>query len=146
MTDDLEARYHAYLAVLNERRLDDLVHFVHERLTYNDEEITGRGYRDMIAADIAAVPDLVFDPHLVVVSGDRVACRLVFRCTPRDDVPRVHAGRRAGLLRRARLLPVRRGPHRRGDLADRSLVDRDPAPGPRATLAVTHPPRHHLRA
>lgn len=85
MTDDLEDRYHAYLAVLNERRLDDLAHFVHERLTYNDEEITGRGYRDMIAADIAAVPDLVYDPHLVVVSGDRVACRLVFRCTPREE-------------------------------------------------------------
>jgi len=82
MNDDLEARYLAYLAVLNERRLDDLVHFVHERLTYNDEEITGRGYRDMIAADIAAVPDLVFDPHLVVVSGDRVACRLVSGARP----------------------------------------------------------------
>jgi len=38
----------------------------------------------LIAADIAATPDLVFDPHIVVVSGDRVACRLVFRCTPRD--------------------------------------------------------------
>ena len=84
MNDDLEARYLAYLAVLNERRLDDLVHFVHERLTYNDEEITGRGYRAMIAADVAAIPDLVFDPHLVVASGDRVACRLVFRCTPTD--------------------------------------------------------------
>jgi predicted ester cyclase len=56
MTDDLEARYHAYLAVLNERRPDDLAHFVHERLTYNDEEITGRGYRDMVADDMAASP------------------------------------------------------------------------------------------
>lgn len=84
MSDDLEARYRAYLAVLNERRLDDLVHYVHDRLTYNDEAMTGREYRDMVAADIAAAPDLHFDPHLVVVSGDRVACRLVFRCTPRD--------------------------------------------------------------
>jgi predicted ester cyclase len=84
MGDDLEVRYRAYLDVLNERRLDDLVHFVHDRVTYNDEVLTGRAYRDLIAADIAAAPDLVFDPHLVVVSGGRVACRLVFRCTPRD--------------------------------------------------------------
>lgn len=84
MNGDLEARYRAYLGVLNERRLDDLVDHVQDRLTYNDEVITRREYRDMIAADIAAIPDLVFDPHLVVVSGDQVACRLVFRCTPRD--------------------------------------------------------------
>lgn len=83
MSSDLETRYRAYLDVLNERRLEDLVHHVHDRLTYNDEVITGRDYRDLIAADIAAAPDLVFDPHIVVVSGDRVACRLVFRCTPR---------------------------------------------------------------
>ncbi|MDF2979505.1 MAG: ester cyclase [Actinomycetospora sp.] len=84
MSAELETRYRAYLDVLNERRLDDLGHFVHDRLTYNDEVLTGRDYRDLIAADIAAAPDLVFDPHIVVVSGDRVACRLVFRCTPRD--------------------------------------------------------------
>jgi predicted ester cyclase len=82
--EDLETRYRAYLDVLNERRLDDLVHYVQDRVTYNDEVMTGRDYRDLIAADIAAAPDLVYDPHIVVVSGDRVACRLVFRCTPRD--------------------------------------------------------------
>ena len=84
MSDDLEARYRAYLDVLNERRLEDLVHYVQDSVSYNDEVMTGRDYRDLIAADIAATPDLVFDPHIVVVSGDRVACRLAFRCTPRD--------------------------------------------------------------
>jgi predicted ester cyclase len=85
MGSDLEARYRAYLDVLNARRLDDLASYVQDRLTYNEEAMTARDYRDLIAADIAAVPDLVFDPHIVVVSGDRVACRLVFRCTPREE-------------------------------------------------------------
>jgi predicted ester cyclase len=60
------------------------VHFVQDTVAYNDEVMTRRDYRDLFAADIAAAPDLVFDPHIVVVPADRVACRLVFRCTPRD--------------------------------------------------------------
>ncbi|WNV84422.1 ester cyclase [Umezawaea sp. Da 62-37] len=82
MTDDLETRYRAYLAVLNERRLDDLVHHLHDELTYNGEPLTRRQYQDQRAADIAAIPDLVFDAHVVVAAGDHVACRLVFDCTP----------------------------------------------------------------
>jgi predicted ester cyclase len=85
VTDDLEARYRAYLDALNERRLDDLVHHVHDELTYNGEPLTRRGYRDLIAADLAAVPDLVYDARIVVAAGDRVACRLVFDCTPRSE-------------------------------------------------------------
>jgi predicted ester cyclase len=85
LNGDLETRYRAYLDVLNERRLDDLASYVQDRLTYNEEAMTARDYRDLIAADIAAVPDLVFDPHIVVVAGDRVGCRLVFRCTPREE-------------------------------------------------------------
>jgi len=57
MTDaGLEARYRAYLAALNERRLDDLAEFVQDDLTYNGEPMTCRQYRDMIAGDIAAIP------------------------------------------------------------------------------------------
>ena len=47
--------------------------------------MTRREYQELIAGDIAAIPDLVFDAHLVVASGDRVACRLVFDCTPQHD-------------------------------------------------------------
>lgn len=79
---DLASRYREYLAALNERRLDDLVHHVHDELTYNDEAMTRQEYRDMLAGDIAAIPDLVFDAHLVVAADDHVACRLVFDCTP----------------------------------------------------------------
>ena len=87
MTDDagLEAHYRAYLAALNDRRLDDLGRFVQDDITYNGEPMTRRQYRDMIAGDIAAVPDLYYDADIVVAAGDRVACRIVFDCTPRSE-------------------------------------------------------------
>jgi steroid delta-isomerase-like uncharacterized protein len=85
MTNDLEARYRAYLDVLNERRLDDLVHFVQDELSYNGETMTRRQYQDLIAADITAIPDLFFDAQILVASGDQVACRLVFDCTPQHE-------------------------------------------------------------
>ena len=82
---DLEIQYRAYLDVLNERRLDDLVHFVHDELSYNGETMTRRQYQDMIAADITAIPDLIFDAHIIVTNADQVACRLVFDCTPQQE-------------------------------------------------------------
>ena len=81
---DLETHYRAYLAALNERRLDDLVHYVQDELSYNDEPMTRQQYQGMIAADIAAVPDLVFDAQIVVAGADQVACRIVFDCTPQS--------------------------------------------------------------
>ena len=85
MTNDLEARYRAYLDALNERRLDDLVHFVQDELSYNGKTMTRRQYQDLIAADITAIPDLFFDAHIIVASGDQVACRLVFDCIPQHE-------------------------------------------------------------
>jgi predicted ester cyclase len=85
MDADLETRYRAYLDALNERRLDDLVQFVHDDLSYNGEPLTRQQYQDLIAADIRAVPDLVYDARIVVAAGDVVACRLVFDCTPQQE-------------------------------------------------------------
>ena len=82
---DLETRYRAYLDALNERRLDDLVLYVQDELSYNGEIMTRRQNQDLIAADITAIPDLIFDAHIVVTSGDNVACRLVFDCTPQHE-------------------------------------------------------------
>jgi predicted ester cyclase len=82
---DLETRYRAYLDALNERRLDDLVDFVQDELSYNGKTMTRRHYQDLIAADIAAIPDLFYDAHIIVTSSDRVACRLVFDCTPQHE-------------------------------------------------------------
>src|SRR4029453_10143958 len=47
--------------------------------------MTRRQYQDLIAADIAAIPDLIFDAQIVVASGDQGACRLVFDCTPHHE-------------------------------------------------------------
>jgi steroid delta-isomerase-like uncharacterized protein len=85
MTVDLETRYRAYLDALNERRFDDLSQHVHDELTYNGEPLTRRQYRDLLAADAAAIPDLVYDARIIVATDDRVACRLVFDCTPRAE-------------------------------------------------------------
>ncbi len=82
---DLETYYRAYLDALNERRLDDLVHFVQDELSYNGETMTRRQYQDLIAADITATPDLIYDAHIIVASGDQVGCRLVFDCTPQHE-------------------------------------------------------------
>lgn len=82
---DLESRYRAYLDALNERRLDDLLHYVQDELSYNGKTMTRRQYQDLITADITAIPDLFYDAHLIVASGDRVACRLVFDCTPQHE-------------------------------------------------------------
>lgn len=79
---DLEARYRAYLTVLDERRFDDLVHHVHDELTYNDEPLTRQQYADLVAADVAAAPDLLYVPEVLVAAGDQVACRLVFDTAP----------------------------------------------------------------
>jgi predicted ester cyclase len=70
---DHEARY---------RLLAELGAFVHEELTYNGRPMTRLDYQDLIAGDIAAIPDLYFDVHLLVVNGDQIACRLNFHCTP----------------------------------------------------------------
>ena len=69
-TADLETRYRAYLDALNERRLDDLVHYVQDELSYNGEAMTRRQYQDLIAADITAIPDLIYDAEIIVANGD----------------------------------------------------------------------------
>lgn len=81
----LDGIYRAYLDALNDRRLDDLVHYVHDELTYNGDTMTRTQYQALIAADIAAIPDLTFDAHIIVADDDRVACRIVFDCTPQSE-------------------------------------------------------------
>ena len=86
MTDtDNEARYRRYLDRLNAHRADDLEEFVHEALTYNGRPMTRLDYQNLIAGDIAAIPDLFFHVDLLVVAGDLIACRLHFHCTPRGE-------------------------------------------------------------
>ena len=61
------------------------MHYVADELSYNGQTMSRRQYQDLIAADIAAIPDLIYDAHIVVASGEQVACRIVFDCTPQRD-------------------------------------------------------------
>ena len=79
---DLESHYRGYIACLNSRRWDELHNFVNDSVTYNNAPKTRAEYADMISADVAAADELVFDVKLLVVSGNTVACRLEFECTP----------------------------------------------------------------
>jgi predicted ester cyclase len=81
----LEATYRAYLTTLNDRRLDDLARYVHEELVHNGDTMTRRQYRDLIAGNIAVIPDLFFDAQIIVADDDRVACRILFDCTPQRE-------------------------------------------------------------
>jgi predicted ester cyclase len=80
-----ESQYRRYIGCLNDRRLADLGAFVQEELTYNGRPMTRLDYQNLIAGDIAAIPDLYFDIDLLVTSGDQIACRLNFRCTPQRE-------------------------------------------------------------
>ena len=53
-------------------------------MVHNGEQIGRSGYRRMLEADIAAIPDLFFDVRLLMVDGPHVACLLGFDCTPRS--------------------------------------------------------------
>lgn len=86
MTDaELETHYRQYIRCLNERRLDELGHFVHDELRYNGVPETRTGYRDRLVQDIAAIPDLVFELQVVVAHDQQVGCRIFFRCTPERE-------------------------------------------------------------
>jgi predicted ester cyclase len=86
MTDaELETHYRQYIRCLNERRLDDLGHYVHDKLRYNGVSETRMAYRDRLIQDVAAIPDLYFDVHLLVAHDQTVGCRIFFRCTPQHE-------------------------------------------------------------
>jgi predicted ester cyclase len=82
---ELSAIYDRYLQCLNERRWSELGNFVSKLLSYNGKQMSLDGYRAMLEADARAIPDLQFTPELLVADADIVACRLLFRCTPRHN-------------------------------------------------------------
>lgn len=82
---ETESLYRRYLSYLNERRTDELGEFVHDELTYNGMPMTRLDYQDLIAGNIAAIPDLYFNIHILIANRDQVACRLLFDCTPQSE-------------------------------------------------------------
>ena len=82
---ETESLYHRYISYLNERRTGELGEFVHDELTYNGKPMTRFDYQDLIAGDIAAIPDLYFNIHILIANRDQIACRLRFDCTPQSE-------------------------------------------------------------
>jgi predicted ester cyclase len=81
--EELEARYRAYLACLNERAWHDLARHVDAGVVYNRDRVGLTGYLEMLELDAHQVPDLHYEPGLLVVQPPFVAARLDFDCSPR---------------------------------------------------------------
>lgn len=84
--DDLAGIYRSYVACLNGQDWQNLGEFVDEGVRYNDERIGLSGYREMLAGDFRAIPDLRFNIQMLVCEPPRVATRLVFDCTPAGEL------------------------------------------------------------
>ncbi|WP_377807612.1 ester cyclase [Azospirillum sp. A29] len=87
---DLSALYRRYIACLNDRDWQSLGTFVHEEIQHNGREFGLSGYREMLEADVRAIPDLKFNIDLLVSQAPHVASRLLFDCTPKGllfDIP-----------------------------------------------------------
>lgn len=79
---ELETQYRRYIDCLNQRRLDELGRFVQPDVVHNGRRLGLAGYREMIAGDIAAVPDLRFEIRFLTLGDGFIGCRLEFDCTP----------------------------------------------------------------
>lgn len=86
MRDELDRRYRDYIACLNRRDWDDLRLFVDADVVHNGTVLGVAGYRAMLERDVAAIPDLQFEIHFLVIEAPHVAARLQFDCTPTGDL------------------------------------------------------------
>ncbi|BBG04158.1 MULTISPECIES: ester cyclase [Pseudonocardia] len=75
-------RYRAYLACLNERRLDELGEFVHDPVVHNGRRLELAAFVALLRRDVAQIPDLHYAVEMLVTDADQVACRIRFDCTP----------------------------------------------------------------
>ena len=79
---ELTDRYRDYIACLNDQNWPELGRFVDDEVQYNGQRVGLDGYRRMLEDDFRAIPDLRFNVDLLVAEPPRVACRLLFDCTP----------------------------------------------------------------
>ena len=82
--------YRDYIACLNAQDWPNLGAFVHDALHYNGRSITLTDYREMLKKDFREIPDLFFDPQLLIADPPRIACRLRFECTPKGMFMGLH--------------------------------------------------------
>ncbi len=83
MQTGLVTIYRNYIACLNRQDWPGLDQFVHDDVIHNDRRIGLSGYREMLQANFADIPDLQFNVYLLVADPPFVACRLMFDCAPK---------------------------------------------------------------
>ncbi len=81
----LAAVYRDYIACLNRQDWGALGRFVRDDARHNGRAFGLAGYRRMLEADFAAIPDLRFAIERLVVEAPYVAGRLSFDCTPTGE-------------------------------------------------------------
>jgi predicted ester cyclase len=82
---DLETIYRNYIAALNNTPTLSLASFVNEDVIHNDSFLTREGYQDMIAFHKDQIPDLHYNPTIVMAHGNMLAVRIEFNnITPID--------------------------------------------------------------
>lgn len=84
-TTDLASVYRNYIACLNAQDWPSLGNFVHDDVKHNGRPLGLSGYREMLAQDFEAIPDLFFRIELLVAEPPRVASRLQFDCAPKGE-------------------------------------------------------------
>lgn len=82
MTFDPATFYADYIACLNARDWPSLGRFVSADVIHNGRALGLAGYREMLEQHCRAIPDLRFDPELLVVEPPRLVARLKFDCRP----------------------------------------------------------------
>ncbi|WP_158891092.1 MULTISPECIES: ester cyclase [unclassified Pseudomonas] len=83
---ELGSHYQAYLDCLNRQAWTELGRYVDDAVEHNGLPLGLAGYQAMLEGDHAAIPDLYFTAHLLVVETPWLAAQLDFDCTPRGEL------------------------------------------------------------
>jgi len=81
----LKQRYLGYLDCLNHQDWARLGDYVDSQVEHNGRPLGLAGYRAMLEADFAAIPDLEYHAILLIAEPPRLAARLAFDCSPRGE-------------------------------------------------------------
>ena len=82
----LKDAYTGYIACLNRQDWAALGDFVSDEVHYNGERVGLAGYRKMLERDFRAIPDLRFVIDRLIAEPPHIAARLMFDCTPVDEL------------------------------------------------------------
>jgi len=74
--------YIKYIDSLNKGDFEQLSNYLHERLTYNGNEISLDDYKKDRQEEREAIPDLYYRIEILLADKNTIASRLNFDCTP----------------------------------------------------------------